>query len=155
MKRVIYALLLIVFFVGCVDKKPPIYTKSYHATLISPMIKISDVAFLHVHDKFLNMQIYSFGVNTADIKISKNICLNQSCLNQSKFNERFFLARHYDGLLAEILTAKPIFDKDSLIKTQCGFNQNIKKNFIEYEICAGNIKFIDTKNKIKIVLKEL
>ena len=129
---------------GCANT-PPTASKTVQVTILSPMMKINDVGFLHVYKKGLNLQIYSSGLNTANIKISGQICVNRGCFAPSEFNKKFFLAEHYDEILSGA----------GLSKTACGFEQNISANLIKYEVCGGDAKFSDAKNRVKVILKEL
>ncbi|WXG61205.1 hypothetical protein VB002_07355 [Campylobacter concisus] len=54
------------------------------------MIKINDVGFFHIYKNDLNLQIYSSGVNTANINIKDKICVNSACFKKTEFNEKFF-----------------------------------------------------------------
>ncbi len=144
----------IVFFYGCSFKPTPTSSQVFNLTLISPMIKINDIVFLHKHKKGLNLQIYNTALNIANIKVYNKICINSACFEKTEFNKRFFLNSYYDDMFEDILLQKPIYNRKNLQKTECGFNQNINNNLIQYEVCANNVKFIDTKNKIKIILRE-
>jgi len=139
---------------GCANT-PPTASKTVQVTILSPMMKINDVGFLHVYKKGLNLQIYSSGLNTANIKISGQICVNRGCFAPSEVNKKFFLAEHYDEILSDILQGREIFNGAGLSKTACGFEQNISANLIKYEVCGGDAKFSDAKNRVKVILKEL
>ncbi|WP_169779407.1 hypothetical protein [Campylobacter curvus] len=140
---------------GCVKNEPPQRSQTFQVTIFSPLIKINDVGFLHSYKNGLNLQIYSSGVNTADIKIDDEICVNRACFSKTEFNEKFFLRPHYETIFQDVLQKKEIYDGKNLVRKACGFEQNISNDSIEYEVCDNLIKFIDTKNRIRIILKEL
>ncbi len=141
---------------GCSVKNKQISkNKSAVITLINQNFKINSTGFIINDGKKTNLQIYENGINVLELKVGKRICLNFGCKEQLSFNRDFFKNQHYKGFLNEMLNSKPIYDKKNLIKTDCGFNQNIKKLFIEYSVCQKTMKFIDKKNRIKIIIKEL
>ena len=146
MKKFSLVLLSALIFSGCVATKTPQSSQAFQVTLFSPMIKINDVGFFHIYKNDLNLQIYSSGVNTANINIKDKICVN---------NEKFFLAPHYESLFEEILQRQKIYDGKGLSTTECGFRQDLSSYFIKYEVCDNYVKFIDSKNKIKVIIKEL
>ncbi len=119
------------------------------------MIKINDVGFFHTYKNDLNLQIYSSGVNTANINIKDKICVNGACFKKTEFNEKFFLAPHYESLFEEILQRQKIYDGKGLSTTECGFRQDLSSYFIKYEVCGNHVKFVDSKNKIRVIIKEL
>ncbi|MCD8212743.1 MAG: hypothetical protein LUC34_01595 [Campylobacter sp.] len=147
--------MVVFIFLGCFEKTPPQKSQTFQVTIVSPLIKINDVGFLHIYKSGLNLQIYSSGVNTANIKIDNDICINRACFSKLDFNEKFFLRSHYDTIFEDILQKKEIYNGANLTEKACGFEQNIRNNSIEYEVCDNLIKFVDTKNRIKIILKEL
>ena len=124
-------------------------------TILTPPLKINDVGFLHKSANQLNLQIYSSGVNTVNLKINDKICMNGVCFEKKEFNKKFFLEERYDDFFAEILERKPLYDGANVMTNSCGFIQDISKYSIKYEVCGKNIGFFDTKNRIKIIIKEL
>ena len=149
------ALVAAFILLGCVKNEPPQRSQTFQVTIFSPLIKINDVGFLHSYKNGLNLQIYSSGVNTANINIRDKICINSACFNKTEFNEKFFLAPHYESLFEEILQKEKIYDGKGLINTECGFSQDLSSYFIKYEVCNNYVKFIDSKNKIRVIIKEL
>ena len=142
-------------FSGCA-KLTPQNSKAINFTAISPSLKISDAGFIHRFAEKTELQIYNSGVSVLKIDISENkICLNSACDDEPTFNRKFFKNAHYNGFFSEILNHKPIYNGKNLQKTDCGFIQNLSENFIEYKLCNNSLEFADTKNKIKIKLKEL
>ena len=146
---------IIAIFTGCA-KITPQTSNAVNFTVISPTLKISDAGFLHKFKNKTELQIYNSGVSILKMDISEDkICLNSACDDEKTFNRKFFKNEHYIGFFSDILNHKPIYNGKNLQKTDCGFIQNISENFIQYKFCDNSIEFADTKNKIKIKLKEL
>lgn len=152
MKRFLCIVLVALISGGCVTNTKK-SSNSFMITIFSPVVKINDVGFLHKSENFVNLQIYSSGVNTLNLKISDKICINRACYAKTEFNDKFFGAAHYDDFFKEILNKKPIYEGRNLIRSECGFSQTI--NDVNYEVCGGNVKFNDRKNRIKFIMKEL
>ena len=144
-----------VIFSGCA-KNSPQNSQAVSFTVISPTLKVSDAGFIHKFKEKTELQIYNSGISILKMDISENkICLNSACDDEPTFNRKFFKNSHYNGFFSDILNHKPIYNGKNLQKTECGFIQNISENFIEYKFCNNSIEFADTKNKIKIKLKEI
>lgn len=153
-KFIVFTLISVVFF-GCAKLTPKL-SKAMNCTIISPLIKISDAGFLHKFGNQNSVQIYSSGVNIVNLDIKNDkICLNNTCDDELIFNRKFFAKEHYKGLLSDILDFKPIYNSKHLIKTDCGFTQNISENSIQYQVCNKSLEFRDLKNSVKIKLKEV
>lgn len=145
----------VILFLGC-QRAQLERSQTLQVTIISPMIKINDVGFLHTYKNGLNLQIYNSGVNTANLKSdSEHVCVGHGCFERTEFNEKFFLSAHYERIFDDILQGREIFGGEGLVRKECGFEQNISKNSIKYEVCGGSVKFSDAKNRVKIILKEL
>ncbi|MDO5045606.1 hypothetical protein [Campylobacter sp.] len=147
--------LAVLFLSSCAGLNAPKVSNGFQITILSPAIKINDVGFLHKSKNSLNLQIYSSGVNTLNIKIGDRICTNQVCYEKREFNRKFLANEHYDELFSEILQRQPIYDKANLETNSCGFKQDISKYSLKYEVCNNLTSFYDTKNRIKIIIKEL
>ena len=151
----IYIFIAILLFAGCA-KISPQSSQAVSFTAISPSLKISDAGFIHRFKEKTELQIYNSGVSILKMDISHDkICLNSACDDEISFNRKFFKNEHYIGFFSDILNHRPIYNGKNLQKTDCGFIQNISENFIQYKFCDNLIEFSDTKNKIKIKLKEI
>ena len=71
------------------------------------------------------------------------------------FNTKYLKSTHYDEIMDDIISKRPIYDSNTLKQTSCGFEQNIINKMIKYEVCDNLIKFIDNKNRVKIIIREL
>lgn len=154
LKNLFFVSLVFMIF-GCASLTSSKISNSFQVTILSPAIKINDVGFLHKSKNSLNLQIYSSGINTLNIKISDKICINQVCYEKLEFNKKFFANEHYDEIFSEILQRRPIYDRANLETNSCGFKQDISKYSLKYEVCNNLTSFYDTKNRIKIIIKEL
>jgi len=142
------------FFAGCAISPEVSASKAVNFTVISPLLKLNDAGFIHKKGASTLLQVYSSGVNLAEIDIKDGqICLNTACDDEPIFNQKFFKNAHYNGLFADIVNFRPIYDGRNLSKTECGFTQEIAS--FNYEICDNVVKFKDPKNGIKLVIKEL
>lgn len=151
MKKLLPSLISILF-IGCATTSPT-PPKALNFTMISPDFKISDAGFLRVNNQSTNLQIYSSGMTLLEIDIKDRVCYNSVCKDELEFNQNFFKRAHYKGFFKELLEKKPIYEKRDLVKTSCGFDQNLTN--IRYQICGNKMSFNDSKNGVKIIIKEL
>ncbi|MCI6989011.1 MAG: hypothetical protein MR902_05495 [Campylobacter sp.] len=149
----IFIVVFAILFAGCVQKTPQSST-GLKFTIISPMVKISDMGFLHRYKNEINLQIYSSGVSVLNLYLKEKVCMNGACDDEMVFNSKFFKREHYRGFLGEILSAKPIYDGRNLQKSDCGFTQIISDD-IKYSVCNDEVSFKDAKFNIKINYKEI
>ncbi|NLK65863.1 MAG: hypothetical protein GX282_00060 [Campylobacteraceae bacterium] len=151
-KRKILPILVGILFFGCSTKEiePP---KAVHFTMLSPSLKISDAGFVRFKPNWTELQIYSSGVSLLEVSIKDRICYNGACKDELEFNKEFFKRAQYRGFFSDILKKKPIFNAQSLVKTPCGFDQNLTN--ITYQVCNNVMRYNDSKEKIKIIIKEL
>ncbi|QKF63955.1 hypothetical protein [Campylobacter corcagiensis] len=128
-------------------------TKALNFTMISPDFKISDAGFLKTSSNSTNLQVYSSGMSLLDVNIKDKVCYNSVCKEELEFNQNFFKREHYRGFFKDLLTKKPIYESRNLVKTSCGFDQNLTN--LSYQICDNTMSFKDTKNGVKIIIREL
>lgn len=131
----------------------PKHSSSVLFSFISPQIRISDAGFVHRYTNGTQIQIYSSGALILNLKLSQNICINSACQSRQSFNTKYLNSPHYDEILDDIIAQRAIYDGANLVQTNCGFRQDFT-NF-RYEVCGDITKFIDSKNGVKIILKEL
>lgn len=149
--KFIITLIISIFLSGCMQKQPQI-PQAVSFTVISPMVKLSDAGFLRVYKNSVHLQIYSSGVSVLEIVVKDRICMNNACKDELAFNKDFFTKEHYRGFFDEILRKKPIYNGKNLVKTECGFEQNLRN--LSYKVCGKELFFKD-KNDIKIILKDI
>lgn len=152
MKKIILVFVTI-FFSACSIKQIPTESNSVFFTMNSPLLKLSDAGFIHHYNNYTTLQIYNSGVSLLKLDIKDKICINSACSDKKSFNEKYLLDAHYDELISDIINQRPIYEKQNLVKTDCGFKQVISKNSIKYELCNNKSIFKDAKNNITIVLR--
>ncbi|MGP1486056.1 MAG: hypothetical protein ACTTJC_08255 [Campylobacter sp.] len=153
MKRFLFGVFLVFILSGCshIGSKK---SNSFMITIVSAIIKINDVGFLHKNANSLNVQIYNSGVNTINIKVlADKICINNACYAKQEFNQKFFTQAHYEEFFEDILNKKPIYNGKNLTTTNCGFSQKIDE--LTYDVCCKNVNLNDPKRRIKIIIREL
>lgn len=139
---------------ACSSIRPQI-SKPLKVTIISSMLKINDLGFLHRYKNYSELQVYASANPILKLKTGKKICVNSACYSAREFNSKFFGDEYYDDFLNDILLAKPIFDGLEIVKNECGFYQNISKFSLRYSVCDDKITFFDDGKNIKIAIKEI
>jgi hypothetical protein len=158
MQKLISFLFIIFLLGGCSLKEDILLSKSYHVTLKTSKIRISDTGFLNQTASTIELQVFSAATPIFDLHVKKTqVCFEFTCVSKKSFNQEFFGFVHYDNLLEDILTMQPIYDKKNMQKTSSGFEQDISKEdfHIYYKVEGRTLYFKDTKNNILIKMKEL
>lgn len=141
-------------FLGCFAYQPQ-HSSSVLFSFITPNLRISDAGFIHKYTNQTQIQIYNSGALVLNLKLAENICINGVCSDYQSFNIKYLRSTHYDEILDNIISKIPIYDGANFQKTNCGFEQNIANKMIKYEVCDNLVKFIDSKNMVKIIIREL
>ena len=144
--------LLSALFFGCSTAQPK-HSSGVLFSFITPQIRISDTGFIHSYTNGTQVQIYNSGTLTLNLKLAQNICINSACMSRKSFNIKYLNSPHYNEILDDIITQRAIYDSANLIQTDCGFVQDFSS--FRYEVCDKMAKFIDSKNNIKIIIREL
>lgn len=147
----IFFIVFLMSFTGCVTKTP-IKQNSVLFTLVSPNLKFSDAGFIKTANKSIKLQIYSSGVSLLNVTIKDKICYNGVCKDELEFNKDFFKSEYYRGFFADILRKKPLYNARNLVKTSCGFDQNLSS--FTYQICDNKLYFKNQQG-IKMIIKEI
>lgn len=151
MKKIL-SIFIAIFLTGCATNSPT-PPKALNFTMISPDFKISDAGFLKNSTNSTNLQVYSSGVSLLDVNIKDRVCYNSVCKDELEFNKSFFKRVHYKGFFRNMLTKQPIYDGQNLVKSECGFDQNLTN--LTYQICGNKTYFKDDRNGIKIIIREI
>ena len=122
-------------------------------SFITPQIRISDTGFIHSYTNGTQVQIYNSGTLTLNLKLAQNICINAVCSDRQSFNTKYLKSAHYDEIIDDIISKKPIYEAKNLNLNSCGFKQEIA--MLSYEVCDDLVKFIDNQNRVKIIIREL
>ena len=154
----IFVLILVLLFCSCASKSNFSHSKAVFVSMKSAKLKFSEAGFVYNNDKIIKLELYKLAqpIITLDI-YSSFICLNKICTSKKSFNKNIFGYQHYDDFINDIFNSKPIYNGENIIKTNCGFTQNIKNhNYdINYEICHKNTMLKDQKNKTIFSIKGL
>ncbi len=157
--------LILTLFLGlllsaCASKASFSKSQAVYVVLNSPQIKFADAGFLYQNPTETRLEVYKLAqaLFALHIKGSK-ICLNGFCTSKGSFNEKFFQNAHYDELLSDILSSKPLYNGLNLKKNECGFEQKITsksaKFDIFYQVCDEKISFNDKKARLKFTLTRM
>lgn len=148
--------LLALFLSSCASKSSDFSAKSILVFISTEDLKIHDAGFLKQEKKVLRLEVYKFAKPFFELKISDKICLNAACYEKKDFNQKFLKNAYYDDFLEDILRAKPLYNAKNLEKRDCGFVQKISTGSYEitYELCGGEVNFIDELSGTRIILRE-
>lgn len=142
---------IFIFFSACSIKNIKSNSQSVFVNINTDLIKTNDQGFLYKNNKNIKLELYKLGQLFFLVNINNKICINKICYDKKIFNKKFFKKQYYDTLLEDILNKKAIYNGKNLIKTSCGFTQEIDD--IKYMICNDEIYF---KNKnSKFIIKYL
>jgi len=144
------------FFIGCSTKNYE-HTQSKILIIKSPLIKFADVGYIRNTDNSVSLELFVAGHRIQKIDINHLVCVDEGCMSKSGFNEEYLHKDYPDDILQNILLSKPIYNSKNLIKTDDGFEQNIRteNSLIIYKVKSNSIYFKDKKNKIIIKIKNI
>jgi len=149
-------LITILLFYGCTAT--PSKSKSVTIYLKTKQFKYYDIASINSTTFGINTKIYNFGNMIFELKISPNkVCIDKRCYSLKEFNYIFLSDQYPNHILEHIFNAKPIFNSQRITNYNNGFTQYIKNNNvnISYKVDRHKIYFKDSKNSIKIIIKDL
>ncbi|NPA03782.1 MAG: hypothetical protein GXO61_02865 [Epsilonproteobacteria bacterium] len=156
MKTVITAILALFLLAGCGAKQP----KRSQAVVVvfkTPKIKFSGSGFLY-HDKNkILLEGYQFSNPVFKLSLTNRVCINKECLSFESFNNRFLSPHYPKFLLKNILSRKPIFNKEGFRRERNGFSQEVYSNNFDiiYEVDGRETYFRDKKNHILIKVRSI
>ncbi len=121
--------------------------------------KYADMGFITDTSSRLKVDIYGAGQPLMSLEINgMNVCMSTfKCMEKQDFNDQILNSSYPDTLLENIFRAKPIFNKESLVKTKDGFSQKLTKEGeydISYRVNGKERIFRDRLNKILIKVRE-
>ncbi len=143
------------FLTACSPKQ---YEKNESSIIVikTPKLKFADLGYVRKNTDEIRVDLFTAGQLVQSIEINHLICVDEGCLTKSAFNKDYLHPSYPDDLLLNVLLARPIFDKASLVKTETGFIQklqNTEYNII-YKIENGNIYFKDKENRLLIKISK-
>jgi len=152
-------ILITLFFLlnGCSTLTPKTQESAF-IVMKTPKFKYADMGFITTAST-VNVEIYGAGQPLMSLEINgMNVCMSTfKCLEKKDFNAEVLSSSYPDTLLENIFRAKPIFNKENLVKTKDGFSQKLTKDNeydISYSIKGNQRIFRDTLNKILIKVRE-
>jgi hypothetical protein len=143
---------IVLMLSGCALKPQIDQASSIYLTLKTPLVRLSDFAFVRQSFLNTNVQVLNAGKVVLDMRIATSICLNGPCYDKRAFNRRFFGDAHYPELLEEILAGVPIYEGKNKITTDEGFAQEISRfnRTLLYEATPTQTVFRDPAQGILI-----
>jgi len=121
--------------------------------------KYADMGFITDSKSEIEIQIYGAGQPLMKLEINgMNVCMSTfKCMEKKDFNADILTASYPDKLLENIFRAKPIFNRENLVKTNDGFSQKLTKESlydISYRVSGKERVFRDKFNNILIKVRE-
>ncbi|MDH4944522.1 hypothetical protein [Sulfurimonas sp. C5] len=147
---------LVLFFSACSVKQ--LEKSSKMVVFKTQNIRFSDLGYIGVDDKSVEIDLYVVGKAFKKITIDGMICIEgEGCMRKSSFNEEYLSSAYPDDLLKNVFLAKPIYEGKNLLKTNLGFVQIIQGNGVDivYKVELDEIYFKDRENKILIKIKDV
>jgi len=150
-----YLFVMVLFFYGCSVKE---YKNTQNKIIVikSPKIKFADLGYIRNSDNAIELELFIAGKSIKKISINHLICVDEGCMSKSGFNKDYLNASYPSDLMQNLLLAKPIYDGLALEKTDDGFVQNIKNEYVDikYNVDSKTTFFKDRKNKIIFKIKD-
>ena len=143
------------FIVGCAGVAPTYKNSKTHFIVFkTPTFRYADQGFIYKASNEKKLEIYSNGVSVMALRVLKDeVCMSRlKCMSKEAFNKNILASSNYPkDILDNILDAKPIFNGKNLKGSNGNFIQNI--GTIKYIVNSSRVKFYDSSNGVKIVIK--
>ena len=119
--------------------------------------RYNDLGFIRNTGDALQLDLFTAGTQVGRFEINRLICTKEGCITKSSFNKKHFTPAYEKDFLQNVILGKPIFNKQNLLKTEDGFEQNFQSEAynISYRVNKESIYFKDRLNKILIKIKSL
>jgi len=152
-----YFLIFFLFFFSACSFKNYEQTKSKIIIIKSPKIKFADIAYIRNTNNSIELELFVAGNAVESISINHLICTSKGCTTKSRFNTEYLHRSYPDDILQNILLGHSIYESQNKIKTQDGFEQDIKNENVDiiYKVRNNQIFFKDKKNKIIFKIKDI
>lgn len=101
--------LLLLWFAGCAAKT---YAVPQQALIVfkTPSLRYADQGFVQEGGKSVRVQIYGLGKPVLDLRVGKNICMDEECMDEQAFYREVFSTAYPPGTLLDILKQRPLAD---------------------------------------------
>jgi len=147
---------LVVLLGGC---SPRLYERPQPALIVlkSPKLRYADMGFVYRGKGRLKMEIYTAGRPVFTLSVGKRVCLDGGCMSEAEFYRKFFGVAYPQGTLHAILSKRPIFEGEGLLKKNGRSEQQIfepGRFDIIYTFDATSSRFKDRINHILIKISE-
>ena len=151
-----YTLLTFILLLSACSVKNYEFTQTKIIIIKSPKIKFSDLGYIRNSGESLELELFMAGKAIEKITINHLICVRDGCLTKSGFNEDYLNKAYPDDILQNILLAKKIYGGKNSVKTDEGFEQEIKEEWVDivYKVDAHFTFFKDRKNNIIFKIKD-
>jgi len=133
------------------------HTQSKIIIIKSPQLKFADLGYIRHSGDAVELELFVAGRSVKKIAINYLICVDEGCMSRSAFNSEYLNAEYPTSLLQNILLSAPIYESQSLLKTDDGFEQKIKTNNVDitYRVNSHQTYFKDKQNKILFKIKDI
>ena len=151
-----YILLTLTLLFSACSVKNYEHTESKIIIIKSSKIKFADLGYIRNSDKAVELELFVAGKVIEKISVNHLICVSDGCMSKSGFNEDYLNRSYPDEILQNILLGYEIYDVTNIVKTQDGFEQNIKDKSVDitYKVSTNAIFFKDRKNSIIFKIKD-
>lgn len=145
----------ILFFGGCSIHQYE-HTEPKIITIKTPKLRYSDLGYLKHTQDAVALELYVAGKMVQKIEINHLICVDDGCMTKSSFNAEYLSSSYPNTILQHIILGEPIYNAESLAKTDDGFEQKIVCDEVDisYRVTTHTISFKDRKNHILFKIKD-
>ncbi len=122
----------------------------------SPKIKFADTGYIRNSDEKIELELFMAGKCIEKISVNHLICVSDGCMSKASFNKDYLSTFYDDDVLQNILLGTPIYGGKNRVKTNDGFEQNIKDKYVDinYKVTPHAVMFKDKKNNIIFNIKD-
>ena len=151
-----YILLILTLLFSACSIKNYEHVQSKLIIIKSPKIKFADLGYIRNSDKAVELELFVAGKVIEKISVNHLVCVSDGCMSKSGFNKDYLNRAYPDEILQNILLGHEIYDGKNRVKTDNGFEQNIKDESVDisYKVSTNAIFFKDRKNKIIFKIKD-
>ena len=151
-----YILVFLLLFLNACSVKEYAITQTKIVIIKSPKIKFADIGYLRNTGEAIELEMFFAGQAVQKISINHLVCVSEGCMSKSGFNEDYLHYSYPDDTLQNILLGREIYDGESRVASDDGFEQNISTNDVDikYRVKNKEIFFKDRKNKIIFKIKD-